>query len=260
MKHKSVFSLLLMLTIGFCSLVSFAQEEANKYQGYLVWEDHVNPAEKVAYEAAVKMQMKVYTDLNFEHGVSLFETDDYRYYWVVEVTRFADIDTLYSAFNKAYKGAGEETNDKLDAAFDGTYSHSSTWTCVWHRDLSYNPEGESAGDESRNFRFWGQASIKMGKGTEMRELFKQWAELYKSKGIASGFNTYVGDVGTDMPYLFYSISAKNEVDFWTQHYETMKTLGAEAGELWGKTEALLRGFDQVTGYYREDLSYYPSED
>ena len=84
--------------------------------------------------------------------------------------------------------------------------------------------------------------------------------MYAKKGISYAFNTYVGDVGTDMPYLFYSISAKDEVDFWTKHYATMNTLGAEAGELWGKTEALLRGVDQLTGQFREDLSYYPSEE
>ena len=261
MKHKSAIALFTLMVIGLSSFLSHAQDDPEKYQGYLVWEDQVVPYKVSAYEEATKLQMANYAEHEFPQGVTVFSTDDYRYYWVVSVDHFADIDTLYKQFNKLYNKSGEEAYDKIEAAFEGTYDFTRSWTCLWHRDLSYQPETtEEESEEANDFNYWGLCYVKQGKGEAMREVFKKWVELYKSKNISKGFDFYQGDVGTDMPFMFWSITAKNATDYYQKGDEIREALGEEGSALWKETEALLRGFDPVTGWYRKDLSYIPSKE
>jgi hypothetical protein len=261
MNHKSVITLFALMATGLGSLMSYAQDEPKKNQGYIVWEDHVVPHKISSYEEATKLQMANYAEHEFPKGVSVFSTDDYRYYWVVSVDHFADIDTLYKQFNKLYKNSGEGVYDKIEAAFDGTYEYTRSWTCLWHRDLSYIPEtNEEETGGAGDFRYWGFCYVKQGKGEEMREAFRKWVELYESKNISEGFGFYQGDLGTDMPFMFWSISAKNATEYYTNSEKIMEALGEEGSELWKETEALLRGFEPVTGFYRKDLSYITSQE
>lgn len=257
MKHESLVVLFTMLVIGLSSLMSYAQDEPKKYQGVIVWEDQVFPSKASAYEKAVKMQLENIAEHNFPHAINIFSASDYKYYWTIEIDNFADIDTVYKQFSKIYKNTGEETNKKIDDALAGTYEFSRPWTCVKHSDLSYVPEIQVEGDT--DFRSWGFCYVKQGKGKEMREVFTKWVELYKSKGIERGFSFYVGDVGTEMPFMFWSISDKDQATFYNNDEKIREALGEEAGKLWEETEALLRKFENRTGWHRHDLSYKPSD-
>jgi hypothetical protein len=255
MKKLIVMSTLTLLVLCLNSLMSHAQDEPKKYQGWMVWEDHVQPSKASAYEAAVKKQMANIKAHNFSQDINVFSTDDYIYYWSVAIDDFADIDTLYKKFGKIYKDTDEATNVEIDNALDGTYEYSKPWVCTWYRDLSYIPEVQPEGD--LDFKFWGFCKVKQGKDEEMREVFKKWVELYKSKGIERGFSTFVVDVGTDMPFMFWFISDKNFSEYTNNDKKINDILGKEANVLWAETEALMRGFESQTGWYRSDLSYTP---
>jgi len=261
MKKRHVIALCAVLAIGLISLVSYAQDEPEKSQGYLIWEDHVIPAKAPAYEEAVKLHMGNFADQEFPYTINVFSADGYIYYWTVAIDKFADIDTLYKKLGKVFKNTDEGISDKIDEAYAGTYTHSKPWTCLWLKDFSYMPESSAtASDETHDFRSWGFCYVEMGKQDELRAVFTKWVELSRSKNISRGFNFYQGDVGTDMPFVFWSISDKNSLEFHKNDEVIREALGEEGGELWKETEALLRGFEPVKGWYRNDLSYNPSEE
>jgi len=256
MKLRNVFTIVLAIATTILLLDLRAQDDEVQTQGRVIWKDHVPPSKAEAYEKGTKVMLDVYAEHDFPYEVNIYSAADYRYFWVVSVERFADIDTLYRDFNRIYKEIGEEGNDKIDDAVDGTFTHTKVWTCLWRSDLSYMPENPA---DSGDFRFWGFMYVKQGKQKEMREVMKQWVELYKSKGIDRGFGGYVGDIGTDQPFMFYSERAQNPADFYTAGAKINEKLGEEADELWNKTAALLRGFEPLHGWHRKDLSYSPDK-
>ena len=52
--------------------------------------------------------------------------------------------------------------------------------------------------------------------------------------IERGFSFYVGDVGTEMPFMFWSISDKDRATFYNNDEKIMEALGEEAGQLFLK--------------------------
>lgn len=254
MKLRNAFTIVLAVTTALLVQNLRAQEDEPRTQGLVVWEDHVPPSKADVYEKGTKAMLEMYAKHEFPHEVNIYSSEDYRYFWVVTVDRFADIDTLYREFNRIYNELGEEGNAKLDEAIDGTFSHSKVWTCLWRSDLSYMPENPA---DTGDFRFWGFMHVKQGKQKEMRDIMKQWVDLYESKGIDRGFGGYIGDIGTDMPFMFYSERGQNPAEFYAAGEKINEKLGEEADALWKKTEALLRGFEPVRGWYRKDLSYSP---
>jgi hypothetical protein len=254
MKFKQILNVVLILATYsiFCGLE--AQEEKPKTQGFIVWEDQVQPSKVEAYENGSKKMLQTYGENGLSYEIHIYSTDDYRYYWVVDIDRFADIDTLYREFSKIYKAMGEEASNEIDAALDGTINKTKIWTCYWRSDLSYMPEIAA---DSGDFRFWGFMYVKQGKQQEMQDILKEWAALYKSNGIDRGFGGFVGDIGTEMPFMFYLEQGKSPAEYYQANEAVGKKLGEKADELWERTAALLRGFEPVTGWYRKDLSYYP---
>jgi len=229
-----------------------AQDEKPDTQGLLIWEDEVPPSKAEAYEAGTKTMLKMYGEHDFPYDVNIYSTEDYRYFWVVNLDDYADVDTLYRDFNRVYKEMGEAGKDKLDEAVNGTFTQTKMWTCLWREDLSYMPENPV---DSGNFRYWGFLYVKQGKQEEMREVMKEWVSLYKSKGINRGFGGYEGDMGTEMPFMFYSERGQNQAEFYTAGMKVNEQLGEEGDALWKKTESLLRRYEPLRGWYRKDLSY-----
>jgi len=79
-------------------------------------------------------------------------------------------------------------------------------------------------------------------------------DLYKSKNISNGWNTFIGDIGTDMPFYFWTASGKSAADFWSQGEKETKILGEEeVMKLEQKDMALYRKYESKTGRPRPDL-------
>jgi hypothetical protein len=254
MKKLIAMSTLILLALCLFTMMSHAQDEPKKYQGYVVWEDRVFPSHAEAYETVVKKQIALIREHSYERPIYIFSRSDYAYFWSIPIDHFADIDTLYKFFSKVYS-ASEEAAKEIEAGLDGTFEYSRPWVAVWQRELSYIPEVMP--EENLDFVSWGMCYVNQSKGDEMREVFKKWVELYKSKGIEMGFNVYIGDIGTDMPFMFWDIRDKNPQSFYEHDRKINEILGEEANKLWAETESLLRGFEQFTGWYRRDLSYMP---
>ncbi len=79
--------------------------------------------------------------------------------------------------------------------------------------------------------------------------------MFKSKNIPDGYNIYMGMLGTDLPVLLASISAKSESDLVAADERTNTTLGANVRPLQQRAMAITRRFERREAMVRPDLSY-----
>jgi len=258
MKIRISLAILFILVMSFSSFISYAQNNPDRYQGFIIWEDIVHPSEVEAYEKATQMQMVLYAEQNFPSEIGIYNTSENIYYWAIPIDNYADIDTLYMEFGKIYENAREDV-DKIDAAFEGTLESTKSWTCYWDLDLSYMPSATEESDEEMSFCFWNFNYVKHGKMDEMKEVFKGWVDLASEKNAKQPWNTYIVDMGKESPCLFWFSTAKDAADFYSTNGKDMELMGEEAWELWRKHQSLVRkNVDQV-GMIRMDLSYFLEE-
>jgi len=258
MKSGTRFAIFTILVMFVFYLTSFAQDDPERYQGYIVWEDAVFPSEVGNYEKATKLQMELFAEQHFPKPVWLFTTSDFTCYWVFAIDKYADVDTLYDEFGKIFKDVPEKSK-AIEEAFAGTHQSTKAWTFVWDRDLSFNPEAADSTDEENNFRFWGFCYVKKGEMDEMKEVFKEWVEISSAHNLKQPFNTFSADIGIEAPFLFWVSEGKNAADFFTTNAKEMNMLGEEGIKQYMKQRKLMRKYEEKLGYFRPDLSYIPKE-
>jgi hypothetical protein len=66
-------------------------------------------------------------------------------------------------------------------------------------------------------------------------------------------------MGAEMPLYFWAVRGKSAADFYNQQEIYGSKIGENAMELWNRTVALFRKFEDKTGMYRPDLSYFSTE-
>jgi len=256
MKTKISVLLSVFLLAGFYAAISLAQAQEQKPQLYWITDCAVKPGMVSKFEAAVKEECALTAEGKSLYPWMAYSSDDFHYYFVSPLKNHADIDTQEKAEEEMRKKVGEERFNANDKAYDGTYEYARIGFVHLRPDLSYAPEKPRLKPEEANFLYWGLFYVDSAKVEEFNEIFKEYVTLYKSKNVASGFTTYQGGYGTDMPFYFVAMSGKSPADFFAEDEKTTKILeGEKSKELWDKTLATLRKFEFKTGTYRPDLSY-----
>lgn len=259
MKTKFAFPICTFLVLAFLSLPSFAQEEENAPQAYLMWEDVVKPSMYDAYVDAIKLQMKTIAEAGSEYPISIYETSDYKFYFIIPMKDFAGIDAMFDSFTEMGKEY-EEAFDKVDAAYKGTFEYTMPRIFYHNAKLSYSPEEPMEGLKDAKFFYLGECFIEQGHGKEVGKLFGKFKEMYTEKGIPRGYNVYWGSFGFENPYLFWTSYDMNAAEFWAHSKKFNEMLGEDAKKTWVELEKHLRKFQYRTGWYRDDLSYYPPKE
>ena len=65
MKSTSLIAVFTLVVMCLSSMTSVAQDEGQRYQGFVVWEDPVYPYKTEAYLEATKMQMDLFKKTQF---------------------------------------------------------------------------------------------------------------------------------------------------------------------------------------------------
>ena len=141
----------------------------------------------------------------------------------------------------------------------GTYEYIKQGVIRTRPDLSYVPENPRLKPEEGVYIRWGQCYVKADKTREFEEIMKKWVALFKEKNIGGGFNTFMGEMGTDNPFYFWAEYGKSPADFYTWNEKESEMLGDELMPLWLKTLGLLRKFEGKGGMIRPELSYIPKK-
>lgn len=258
MRAKIKVLLLVFILLGICAQFSFAQAKGQKPQLYMIYDNVVKPAMASKFEAAIKEELAVYAEVKFPYSISAYSSDDFHYYFLMPIENHAAID----AVNKADEDVMKKNKERMEAMMKsvaGTFEYCRGGLIYLRPDLSYAAAEPRIKPEEVNFIYWGLASVEFGKEREFEEIIKQFVTLYKSDNVSLGFATYAGDMGTDMPFYFWSEGGKSAADFFSEDEKTNKILGAKATELWNKLLTCLRKYESKTGLPRPDLSYTPKK-
>jgi len=260
MRGKVSIILMVGLVVTLWAVTALAQAEEPKAQLFLIEQVVVKPSMVAQWEVHVKEALDLFNKYQFPYPFYTYSTDDFLYYFVYPVESFADIDNWYKAIGELEKKAGAEQWQALVKSAVGTleYYQYSMWRYL--PELCYIPEKPRLKPEEANFVFWEFAYIPFGKEKELAEICKEWIELYKSENIPDGWETYVGDIGTEMPVYVFVMMAKSAADYYSQSEKTQKLLGEKYQELLAKWFAICKKFEFKTGRFRPDLSYTPKEE
>ena len=230
-----------------------AQEQ--KSQLYSISEMAVKPAMAAKFEAAVKKEIELGYPMPFE----TYSTDDFFYYFLVPIENYAGIDGMNKAEGEWAARIGQEYQSLMKSV-EGTFDYYRNGVVRFLPDLSYAPKKPRLKPEEQKFISWGYAYVEFGKEKEFADICKQFVEVSKSKDTSLGWNMFVVESGTEMPFYFWAETGKSAAEYYAEGEKVTKKFGEEKQmELWGKLLATLRKYETKTGAPRPDLSNMPKK-
>ena len=258
MKNKTLIAFVVGFLVNLCVLSLFAQEEQEKSLLFSVREVEAKPSMIGKYEEAVKglvakLKEHEVTSVSFLCAAS----DNFRYSYIVARENMAALDDVF--FKELQDKMGNEQMTAMWELFEGTTESTRDFMLRLRPDLSYKPEIDNIGSEETTFRHWDYVYFQSGKGEEAMEILKEWTALSQSKNVPTGYRTYIGGLGTEVPSVIWVEWAKDEVAYYTQGQKNRDLLGEEGDALWQKTLAITKRFEHNNGSIRLDLSYVPTE-
>ena len=254
MRMKQVFCGLIGVILFCAAQLSFAQEM--KDQLFVIHEevakvDMIGQSEKTSAEW-VQIMHDAGLDIS---EIRASQRDDFHYYYLVPITKFADIDEIYPKFQEAISKIDKDKWSKFSAENDQTVETHKEFVARISADLSYAPKEPRLKQGEANFIHWIFFNYKLEKRKEVMDVLKEWKKLYEDKNIAHGYNIWLMDMGMDNNMIALTEVAKDGTDF----YETMdaidKKVHKEEQMLWGKISPLMIKMEQKYGSLRPDLSY-----
>jgi hypothetical protein len=256
MRSKVIFMVVLLMGFGFVFTAAQAEEQESAL--LFIEEQVVKPAKIAELEASLQEMVAYCNEHNFPYAWETYSDDNYRYYYVMPIKDLSDINNMMKATAELGKKVGEPWQAMMNK-YQETYEHVKLGLIRTRPDLSYVPENPRLTPEEAAYIRWGMCYVKADKTVEFEEIMKEWVALFKEKNISGGFNTFMGEMGTDNPFYFYAEPAKSPADFFTWNEKAMEILGDESMTLWMKTLGLLRNYENKGGMLRPELSYLPKK-
>lgn len=256
MKSKVTFMVVFFVAFGF--LFTASQAEEQKSELFMIEEQIAKPGKIVDLEASVKEMVAFAAQHNYQYGWRTYSDDNFRYYYLIPIKDLNDINNIM----KTWAELAEKVGDPWQAVtkkYLKTYEYLKIGVIRMRPDLSYVPENPRLKPEEATYIRWGLAYVKTYKVEEFEEIMKKWVALFKEKNIDGGFNTYMGEMGTDNPFYFWAEFGKSPADFFTWNEKALEMLGEEVDPLWMKTLGVLRNYESKSGMFRPELSYIPEK-
>ncbi len=257
MKTKISILISAFFFLGLLAVADLAYSQENKPQLIFVEEYIVKPPMAAKFEAVVKKAI----ELGFSVPFTTYSSDDCRYYFIYSPTEnYSGIDNIGKAYYDWLKKIGEKKSQEWLKSQEGTYDYYKQGMVRLAPDLSYVPQKPRLKPEKESFFHWCFCYVEPGKEKIIEGVFKEWAALAKSKGVANGFNVFVGDIGTDIPFYIMTKGGMSAADFYGEWDKMIKKMGEEkyAGLL-TKVMDCMRRYEYKTGMVRPDLSCLPEE-
>jgi hypothetical protein len=258
MKPNRLVCVLLFLAVSVLAFALPAPAQEKKPQLYMVEDDVVKPAMVAQFEAVVKeVNATLFKAYGWPWPFQVYATEDFHYYFLYPFESFADIDKGFGRFSEMLGKFGEQKWDALNRKMGDTTEYIKQGTVMLSPELSYSPEKPRLKPEEAKFVYWGFCYVMPGKEKDFEAQTKKIVALYQAKKISAGFKTWIGGLGTEMPFYFFSMTAKSAADMFVTDEKTTKLLDPEATALWNAMLKLMRKFESKMGTARPDLSYTP---
>lgn len=250
----------LALAAAIAPVAAFAMAHTEmKPRLWWVHEERAKPNMIAQYEAASKDFTKMVSDNRKALptlSYTAFQTRDFSYKFVVPIETMAGADTIFAGFEALAKAAPERQMDV--ARRGGAATESMADSIVEERpDLSYRPaqprlKAEEAGYTNVDYYY-----LLPGREMEVDALAKEFAALWKAKGIQTPWTLYKAVTGDDLPMILVRTDAKDAADYYTQDAKDVAMAGAEGQALFQKAFAISRRVEHRSGMVRRDLSLAP---
>jgi hypothetical protein len=256
MKPRTAFTVgvSLLLIAGLAT----AGEEKESEQLVVLQEFAVYPDGIADFEASLKALAEAAAEHDLDYGWDVFAVDDMRFTVTIWVEGLAGLEATAAKWEAFAKAWDKDEFAAWDKGFAATYEYAKS--TLWHprKDLSYLPENAP---KENDFFFWGSMTVKPGHMEAVEDCFKRWVDLYSEHEVAHGWRAAIGGMGTEVPVLGFFEWAESAAAFFTRVDEihTNEELTKASEPIWQDLLPHLRGFENFTGMYRKDLSYYPEE-
>ncbi len=258
MKPSKLAGIFLFLAVCVLALTVAAAAQEKKPQLYFVEDYVVKPSMVLQFEATFKEVMAtVYKPYNWPWPVETYATEDLHYYFLYPFENLTEIDKAFATFYEILGKFGEQKWDALNRKMGDASEYYKQGTITLSPELSYVPEKPRLKPGEAKFVNWGFCYVLPGKEKDFEEQFKKIVAVYKAKKISQGFNGWIGGMGTEMPFYFYTETAKSAADLFLTGEKVIKLVDPEATAIWNTMLGLMRKFETKMGSFRPDLSFVP---
>ena len=225
----------------------------------LVYEDHVKPSMVAPYEASTKELIKALADAkaassSFEMMTLMY--DDFTYVYLTPLKDYSALDGMENDWMAIGEKVGKERWKQIMASGASTMNGYSQMIAEHLPAISYAPAAPRLKEAEMGYVVDDYYYVLPGKTDEFKALGKQFADLYRSKGITNGWDLYQAVFGEDMPFYVVGHGAKNPSDFAEWDQKDTAALGEEGTALFTKVLSLCRRIECRPGWMRPDLSYH----
>jgi hypothetical protein len=258
MKPNKLACVLLFLAVSVLAFSLPAPAQEKKPQLYFVEDDVVKPAMVAQFEAAMKdVVATLFKAYSWPWPFDVYATEDFHYYTLYPFESLTEIDKGFNIWYEMVGKLGEQKWDALNRKMGDATEYIKQGTVTLSPELSYFPEKPRLKPEETKFVYWGFCYVLPGKEKDFEAQLKKIVAVYKTKRISEGFKSWIGGIGTEMPFYFFSETAKSAADMFVTDEKVTKLVDPEATAIWNSMLKLMRKYESKTGTYRPDLSYTP---
>ncbi len=249
-------NLVLVMLFVFAVEVTIAQISDTNMNYLLVREDVVKPSMAADYETSLVDLAQFLTESNVKHVNYMTQLQDNFYYaHVAQLNKMEDINGGLKTFIR-----GAEKSARFDLIWDELNKNIesfSYYVVKYEPELSYVPDGKVWLDEAP-YRRWNYLHFEPGTEKLAEDILLAWKNLYKNKGVKSGFRVYKGVIGLDQPVLMFTTWSESPLQYQVELQDSIDLLGEEGTILWIAMMDLVRKAETVEGYYLPQYSYTPA--
>ncbi|MHC5006633.1 MAG: hypothetical protein ACYTGF_04645 [Planctomycetota bacterium] len=254
--------LALGLAVALCAMSASVQageeQGAEKPQMFSIYKEIVKPGMTEQYEAAVKHMISEFHAYQIDpekvHWMAV-SGPEIGYLYVAPIENWAAIDRQHGYWMEVLETIGMDKWEEMMAPGEEAIERVEVFHVAKRADLSYVPENPRLKDEEIEYIHYGFYYVIPGKQKEIEAIAQEFAELYKSKGIDTGWSIYESVTGSDLPVIVVAQGARSAADFHSNRERLHELLGEDAKKIGMKLGATVRRMEFKEGTPRPDLSY-----
>ncbi len=256
MKIKTPHQVLMTLICALLMLPVFGQDTGAPVL-YFVEDFQVKPSKVAEFREALNAYLKLYRENNVEYAWSTYQTEDFHFYFTVQMKNYEDVGKYFSASNEMTLKMEKEEIDKLNKlAYESTDNYH--FELFYARsDLSYLPENYTDNPQESAYLQLSWFYIHPEKQLEMEAIAAKWVQVYNEADISMPYFCWIGHIGSDLPLYLYVFVGKNQEDFQNGMAEINEKLWEKTADLRSQTFDLVKRTEVKRGWYLPELSYIP---
>lgn len=245
--------MLLLFVIGFQAV--FAQISDKDLNYLLVRQDAVKPSQAAAYEISLIQLAQFLSDTNVKHVNYMTQIEDNNYY--SHVSPLIDLNDIEAGLKTFVIGKDKSAKfDLIWADLNASIESMTYYVVKYEPELSYVPDGNIWLDEAP-YRRWNYLYFEPGTEKEAEQLLLAYKNLYKNKGVKTGFRVFRGIIGLDQPVIMFTTWSKTPLNYQMELQDSIDLLGEEGTFLWLAMMDLVSATETIEGWYLPQYSFMP---